>query len=578
MPPRLRIVILLLALGCLPGCRLTSARVRTDASAAETAAIPKNRDQETSESSAVEADGAVGDQSTQPDTRVEMSFHEASVEEDAACDRLQIIASVDSDEHATPPGETQRIRRAAVTLASADDGVAPVQLEDSNQAGQRFAIDLPTALRLAGGDNWSVRLARERICEAQARLDTARAMWLPSLNLGIGWTKHDGKIQATPGQILDVSRNSLFVGGGAAVSRAPTTGGAGGPARLFVDLSIADAIFEPLARRQLVCAEQSRHSVVFNDTLLEAALAYYELVGAQARVAVARENIADSAEVVLLTEAFVAAGKASRAEITRVRVAASRREQEFVQARLAVKLTSAELARILQLDPEKLSPETALYTLEERPVPVEFVPEASHLQQLVLHAKGVRPEVAETWARAESDRMRYRAERWRPFIPNLNLGVSAGVFGGGIGSHNAGLDGRSDVDALLVWKVDNLGYGVRAARRERASRYRQAAFRGHRVQDIIATEVAQAWHRVHAQRETIELSGQTVDQAVDVFQKNMRRIRGLEGLPLEALQSLEAVGQSRADYLNALMAYNRAQLMLLRSIGRPVVAVPNRSE
>ena len=49
----------------------------------------------------------------------------------------------------------------------------------------------------------------------------------------------------------------------------------------------------------------------------------------------------------------------------------------------------------------------------------------------------------------------------------------------------------------------------------------------------------------------------------------MGRIRGLAGLPLEGLQSFDAPANARQTYLNSIIAYNQAQLNLLRAIGRP---------
>ena len=125
---------------------------------------------------------------------------------------------------------------------------------DFSLCGDANAIDLVTTLRLAGASNVQIALARERVCEANARLKLAKAMWLPSLNAGIGYNNHSGRIQDTRGQVIEVSRSSIFSGGGAVLSGAPTAGGSGGPARLFVDLSLSDALFEPLAAQQRVRA------------------------------------------------------------------------------------------------------------------------------------------------------------------------------------------------------------------------------------------------------------------------------------------------------------------------------------
>src|SRR5437660_12005575 len=85
----------------------------------------------------------------------------------------------------------------------------------------RLPIDLPTALRLADASNPTVAVARARVAEAYARLRQADLFWLPNLTTGGTYQRHDGRIQDTPGNILTVSRQSLFVGAGA-VARVQT--------------------------------------------------------------------------------------------------------------------------------------------------------------------------------------------------------------------------------------------------------------------------------------------------------------------------------------------------------------------
>src|SRR5262249_36239281 len=80
---------------------------------------------------------------------------------------------------------------------------------DLGQAPQ--PIDLPTALRLADDQNPEIAFARERIREALAQQNRAEVLWLPHLEVGVNWTRHDGQIQATTGEVITVSRSSLFV-------------------------------------------------------------------------------------------------------------------------------------------------------------------------------------------------------------------------------------------------------------------------------------------------------------------------------------------------------------------------------
>jgi outer membrane protein TolC len=47
-------------------------------------------------------------------------------------------------------------------------------------------------------------------------------------------------------------------------------------------------------------------------------------------------------------------------------------------------------------------------------------------------------------------------------------------------------------------------------------------------------------------------------------------VRDLEGLPIETLQSIQALDQARREYLRALVDYNAAQFRLQRALGWPI--------
>src|SRR5262245_23540939 len=122
-----------------------------------------------------------------------------------------------------PPGDKDR---------PATGPTAPTLPTPPPPTGEFSPIDLPTALRLAGANNLQIALANEQLRQAEARLDGADALWLPSVNLGAGYNVHSGRIQDTSGRIIDADRSSLFVGGGPLVGNFPLPGGAGPPPRL----------------------------------------------------------------------------------------------------------------------------------------------------------------------------------------------------------------------------------------------------------------------------------------------------------------------------------------------------------
>jgi outer membrane protein TolC len=88
--------------------------------------------------------------------------------------------------------------------------------------------------------------------------------------------------------------------------------------------------------------------------------------------------------------------------------------------------------------------------------------------------------------------------------------------------------------------------------------------------DRVAREIVEA----HAQAES--LGGQItvaelgVRVASESYRRNLERIRGGQGLPLEVLQSLQALDQSCREYLRAVGDYDEWQFRLYRAIGCPI--------
>ena len=61
-----------------------------------------------------------------------------------------------------------------------------------------------------------------------------------------------------------------------------------------------------------------------------------------------------------------------------------------------------------------------------------------------------------------------------------------------------------------------------------------------------------------------------MEESLDSLHLNMTRIRGGEGLPIEALQAIQSVAKARSAYLNAVIVYNKTQFELLRALGSPI--------
>jgi outer membrane protein TolC len=142
------------------------------------------------------------------------------------------------------------------------------------------------------------------------------------------------------------------------------------------------------------------------------------------------------------------------------------------------------------------------------------------------------------------------------------------MTGGEDGTYAAGKS-RFDMDAAAYWELRNFGFGDQAARRDARSVIEQTRWRQVQVMDQVAREVTEAQVQVRARRAQIKIAEEGVGVAGNSYRLNIERIDQAKGLPIEALQSVQALDQARREYLRSVIDYNMAQFALLRALGWP---------
>lgn len=105
-------------------------------------------------------------------------------------------------------------------------------------------------------------------------------LWVPTIQSGASYNHPEGNLQDSEGNILDVSRSSLQAGPGAGAVGADTTMQPG----IFAQFRLVDALFQSTIAERNVWAQQHANAAVLNDQLLEAAVAYQELLRVGGRV------------------------------------------------------------------------------------------------------------------------------------------------------------------------------------------------------------------------------------------------------------------------------------------------------
>ncbi len=494
-------------------------------------------------------------------SEVKVLLEELSLEDDWKPTRgeIKLVVLQESDEFQQPLAlfDSESVKSELI-----EPSIEPM-LPETAQKEDRYPIDLSTAIHLAGANNLQVALAVERVNEAAARLEKAEVLWVPSLSFGAGYARHDGQLQSTEGDILNLSRQSTFWGGGPGVGGAPLTGSGGNP-RLFIGLNPAEAYFQPLSARRSVVAAQWNRTVTFNDTLLEVGTAYYDLVRAQLSVGIAEENVRNTRDLADLTKNFVEAGAGLAADAARARAQVAAAKLKLVDAKIEVETVSAELSRMLRLDPS-----VTLSAVDPLPIPVSLVSAEASLPELIAQGLAARPELSRQQYEASVAQAQYKLELWRPWVPNISAGNSAGGFGGGRNDTLGEFKLRNDFEVMAVWEIQNMGLGNHALQCERASQERQEWMKYHALRDRVSADVTKAYHRVQLGREKVAATKEQVFAAAEALPLNFNGIRGGELRPIEAQQAIAQLAESRSQYLDAVIKYDQAQLELLRAVGTP---------
>src|SRR5262249_8157756 len=327
----------------------------------------------------------------------------------------------------------------------------------------------------------------------------------------------------------------------------------------FAVFAVTDALFAPLAERQVVRAREAALQTARNDSLLAVAEAYFNVQQARGELAGAIDAARRAEEVVRRTEKLAEGGQGILADVdvVRARTEFARRDQALDTARERWRVASAELVRVLRLDASALVEPMELPHLR-----VSLVPLEKPVDELIPVALTGRPELAAQQALVQATLVRLRQERLRPLIPSVLLrGASTnpagtlggGYFGGGRNDDLGNFSARGDFDIQVLWELQNLGFGNRARVGERRAENEVALLELFRTQDRIAAEVAEAHAQVVSAADRLREAEEGLKDAADSVQRNFEglgqtrlagNVRLLVIRPQEVVAAVQALSQA----------------------------------
>jgi outer membrane protein TolC len=423
---------------------------------------------------------------------------------------------------------------------------APVAIEKpAPQTPAALPISLDVVLRLACEQNSQLALAREKLNEASAQQAVADLAWLPNIYLGTAYWRHEGGIQDFEGNLIHSSYGGIFAG-----------------TKIEVEFDPKDAAFQRVNASRQVWQRRGELSKITSETLLEAATTYIDLLLARTSEAIAVQLEKNEAELLKSARDLAEKEPPSRVQAEGIEAETFGHRQAIAKVHQQGDAAALKLAQLLGLDPNvKLMP------VDDRLAPFAIADATSPVEDLVSRALDSGPGVRELQGllgvvQSAVD----KAKGPTMLLPVFELRVAEGAFGAGPGD-DMRWDNRLDVAVQARYNLTDFCKG-REQQRVAESKLQQIYLTQQELRQKLKVGVHEARSAIHAGEQQIRYGAEQIRRACKTYQlSDERRFKFAdlkdklnEAQVLRALRTLEL---AHLRYLEAVSAYDKAQLRLL---------------
>jgi hypothetical protein len=466
------------------------------------------------------------------------------------------------------------------TLPSATPNNLDLKSAPLEPADLPLPISLAVALHLADARPLIVTAAQASAWVAEARLQRAKLIKIPELDIGVVYVRHDGfgpdfnhgvnNPVFVPGQggPLNQNVNAMWVGGS-----------------FYGVIPLTEAIFEPLVARQVLDSRRWDIQTAKNDALLATANAYFTVHQRRGQYAGALDVIRRGNELVRRI-ALLSKDLVPKVEVDRAQMVLAFLEQRAASAREKWRVASADLTQVLRLDPRAV-----IVPVEHDHLQITLIDPARSLSELMPIAVRSRPELAAQRALVRAAQESIRREKYRPALPIVlltgfqtpgNMRMQGTVFGTGRGNTMNNWSLREDVSVQAIWQLDGLGFGNMARIKKQRGVESENVVRLFKLQDAIVAEVTQSQADLQSAAARVVEAERSMHHAISTFEGNyeglMQTTRFENVLvqvyrPQEAVMALERLLVSYDEFFATVADYNRSQFRLFHALGYPAAQI-----
>jgi outer membrane protein TolC len=436
----------------------------------------------------------------------------------------------------------------------ANGGPGPMVPVDTLDHGDKtLPINLDTVLRLACDKNGEINLAREKLNEAFANKAIADKAWLPEIDVGLSYYRHEGGIQDETGQFLHSSFGSLFAG-----------------LEIHGQFDLKQAVYQRIQAEQKLIQQKSEVSRLSAEQLLQAANAYIDLLTARTGEVISRETEERLRSVLEKSKKLAKEEKGYKIDVLYIQAQVTAQQQTTRDLQALGRIAAARLLQLLHLDPH-----AQLAVMDPRLVAFPLIPANTPTDELVaiaLHDGPGVPEMEEMLAMLnDADAKAHGPSR---FLPIFEVRLAEGAFGAGPNDTNV-WDNRLDIALQARWNLTNL-CTARDRQWAAKSKIQQEHIAYDNLRVRLTLDVQEAVETSASAVDMMQLAQREIDEARAAYKLSETRLEFLIGAaPTEVMRAAQGVGSAQINYLNALRNYDKAQIRLLIVTGKTPCAHPH---
>jgi outer membrane protein TolC len=403
-----------------------------------------------------------------------------------------------------------------------------------------LAVDLPTVARVAMARNLDIQQAQQRVEASRGAYEASVGAIFPSITPGVTGVGLNGAVASGGGFGL-ASFQNLF----------PMVA-------LQWIINPGQVAYDLVASKRRLEASAQQQQAVEQETTRRAAVQYYDLVLAQARVAVTRQALEEAEELLRIERLKAASGTGLPADELRAQAAVAAVQQdgltaikEFYDASIALTIT-LHLDSTVMLVPRAGSMSQTTLVREDLPI-----------EGMLVIALRYRPDLQAVRTLVSAAQADKGATLWGGLGPQVQ--AASLVRPAPPAETMADTEYRQQTYAVtggFNWSAQIIGR-IKTA----MANAKLAGLDLDRQLDKVRAAVVSAHQASITAVKLIPIAGQEVASSEEALRLTQQNLTAGTGLTIDVLQAEDTAAKARLRRATAMVRYNQSQINLLAALG-----------